>query len=142
MKENDTPHSDEKSNSREEKKKKPFSSGIFTQIGKKTRLKRNQMQWSQEQLAKRTGLSVRFLIKLEAGKTNISLTTLMNLCEALNLKLEDILDLDIQKNREDLMKEITNLLNDLSTDELDGVRNLILLIFKSNVHQCERGKKK
>lgn len=117
-------------------------SEIYKQIGLMTRLKRTELQLSQEQLAKRAGISSRFLVDLEAGKTNISLASLIAVCEALNLPVKEVLNQKIRQNRKYLLEDITHLLDGLSTEELDGVRDLILRIFRSSVPQCGLGRKK
>ncbi|MBQ7606952.1 MAG: helix-turn-helix domain-containing protein [Desulfovibrionaceae bacterium] len=112
---------------------------VFKRIGVRIRNRRNELELSQDELARRTGLSVRFLVSLEGGKTNISLTTLISLCEALNLSIFEILTKE--KDRAEVIKDITHALNSLTTDDLDGVRNLILHIYKSRYHQQRNSKK-
>lgn len=54
-------------------------------IGKKIKLARTKTQYTQEVLAEKTQLSTRYISQLERGIAFGSATTIVNLCNALNI---------------------------------------------------------
>ena len=64
--------------------------GILNQIG--TRLRKRRLEWglTQAELARRAGVSPRFLLQLEKGEGNISVSRLADVCSALELSLSSL----------------------------------------------------
>ena len=64
--------------------------GILNQIG--TRLRKRRLEWglTQAGLARRAGVSPRFLLQLEKGEGNISVSRLADVCSALELSLSSL----------------------------------------------------
>lgn len=60
---------------------------ILKELGKRIRAARKEQGLTRAQLAKSSGLSARFLAEVEAGRGNLALTRLANLCEALHVPL-------------------------------------------------------
>lgn len=54
-------------------------------LGKRLAFLRKERGFSRAEVAKKAGLSLRFLADVEAGKGNISIVRLIDLCEALNI---------------------------------------------------------
>ena len=54
-------------------------------IGKKIKLARTKTKYTQEALAEKTALSPRYISQLERGISFGSATTIVNLCNALNI---------------------------------------------------------
>ena len=57
------------------------------QVGSRIAALRHERGWSRQQLAKRAGISSRFLADVEAGNGNIALSRLVDLCQALETPL-------------------------------------------------------
>jgi XRE family aerobic/anaerobic benzoate catabolism transcriptional regulator len=57
-------------------------------LGERLRARRQERELTQAELARRAGVSPRFLVQLEAGEGNISVARLADVCEVLALPLE------------------------------------------------------
>jgi XRE family aerobic/anaerobic benzoate catabolism transcriptional regulator len=66
-------------------------STLTESLGSRVRARRTELSWSQRQLAERSGLSQRFLVQLERGDANPSITRLADLAGALDCTLTDLL---------------------------------------------------
>lgn len=60
---------------------------ILKELGGGVQAIRREQGWTRAQLAKRSGLSARFLAEVEAGRGNLALTRLTDLCNALHVPL-------------------------------------------------------
>jgi len=68
-------------------------------LGDNIRIERLRKKWSQEYLADIAGLSQsQHVTRIESGKVDIQATTLFAILRALNCKLEDLIDLNEEKN--------------------------------------------
>ena len=63
---------------------------LLSQIGSRLRARRQAWELTQAELARRAGVSPRFLVQLEKGDGNISVGRLADVCEALELPLADL----------------------------------------------------
>lgn len=61
-------------------------------FGENVRLARHQRGWTQEDLAGETGLAVVQVSRIERGKREIRLTTLLRLLDGLDVQPETLLD--------------------------------------------------
>jgi XRE family transcriptional regulator, aerobic/anaerobic benzoate catabolism transcriptional regulator len=61
---------------------------LLQELGERLRARRQERGLTQAELAERTGLSPRFLVQLEKGDGNISISRLSEVCEALALPLD------------------------------------------------------
>jgi XRE family aerobic/anaerobic benzoate catabolism transcriptional regulator len=69
---------------------RPRMTDILERLGRKVRAERARRNWTLRQLAERSGVSVRFLVQLEAGSANISVKRLDNLARAFRLSPGDL----------------------------------------------------
>src|SRR4051812_21053899 len=60
---------------------------LLSQIGRRVKDRRTSMGWTLKDIARRSGVSMRFLSDLEAGKGNISVVRLANVARALDADL-------------------------------------------------------
>jgi XRE family aerobic/anaerobic benzoate catabolism transcriptional regulator len=63
---------------------------ILAALAERVRRLRGERGWTRAQLARRSGLSVRFLARIEAGDGNVSLLRLAHLAEALDTPLDQL----------------------------------------------------
>ncbi len=63
---------------------------LLNQVGKRLRAKRTAWGITQAELARRAGVSPRFLVQLEKGEGNISVSRLADVCEALDLPMANL----------------------------------------------------
>jgi len=64
---------------------------VLTIVGDRVKEARRQRHWTLRELAERSGVSVRFLVQLEAGQGNISVKRLADLARAFKLPPADLL---------------------------------------------------
>ena len=64
---------------------------LLAAIGQRLRDQRSSRGLTQASLAQQAGVSPRFLVQLEAGQGNISISRLADICAALDLSLSDLL---------------------------------------------------
>jgi len=69
------------------------------QLGARLKQLRRARRFTQEQLAERAGLSYKFIGEVERGRGNPTLTTLLNLSDALGVGLGDLLGLEAGRPR-------------------------------------------
>ena len=67
---------------------------ILELVGRRVRSARVQRHWTIRELAERSGVSVRFLVQLEAGHGNISVKRLADLARAFEVPTADLLNDD------------------------------------------------
>ncbi len=65
-------------------------SDLLSQVGARLRAKRQEWAFTQAELARRAGVSPRFLVQLEKGQGNISVGRLAEVCAALDLPLAEL----------------------------------------------------
>ncbi len=64
---------------------------ILEELGRRVRSARTDRGWTIRELAEHSGVSLRFLVQLEAGEANISVKRLAELADALKLTAADLL---------------------------------------------------
>src|SRR6266545_7788386 len=64
---------------------------ILELVGRQVRAARIARHWTLRDLAERSGVSVRFLVQLEAGRGNISVKRLADLADAFGITASDLL---------------------------------------------------
>jgi len=67
---------------------------LLSQIGRRVKDRRTSMGWTLKDIAKRSGVSTRFLSDVEAGKGNISVVRLANVARALDVELTSLMPSD------------------------------------------------
>src|SRR6185503_17168310 len=67
---------------------------ILELVGQHVRAARAARHWTIRELAERSGVSVRFLVQLEAGRGNISVKRLADLARAFKIPTADLLNDD------------------------------------------------
>ena len=67
---------------------------VLIHIGKNIRDLREKKNISQQDLAAICNFEKSNMSRIEAGRTNLTIGTLLKICEALNVKLSDIVDVE------------------------------------------------
>src|SRR5262245_47631709 len=96
---------------------------IYKQIGERLRRLRKREDLTQAQLAERAGITTDYLGRIERGRGAVTLATLVQIAEALNVQLRQIVDLDELSSapREQVLKSIQTILRKKDTAELRRV---------------------
>jgi XRE family aerobic/anaerobic benzoate catabolism transcriptional regulator len=68
-----------------------MATDVLELVGQRVRQARVERHWTIRELAERSGVSVRFLVQLEAGHGNISVKRLADLAQAFKLSAADLL---------------------------------------------------
>lgn len=67
---------------------------LLAKFGDNLRAERNRQNLSQEKLAEKAGILMSQISRIEGGKTDLRLSTLVPILKALNLKFEKLFDFD------------------------------------------------
>lgn len=67
---------------------------VLINFGNNLRAERNRQNLSQEKLAEKAGIAMSQVSRIEGGKIDLRLTTLIPILKALNLKFEKIYDIN------------------------------------------------
>lgn len=117
---------------------------LNVQIGARVRKARERLRLSREQLAEALGISVLFLSYIECGQKGMSLTTLKNICETLQVSADQLLlgrknDSTDRTEAQLLLENIEPEYQDLALDSLQQlVRTIAAVREKSaQAHNCK-----
>jgi transcriptional regulator with XRE-family HTH domain len=69
----------------------PVEAKRMSQLGERIRARRQALQWTQDELARRAGLSKGFLSDVENAKRNISAENLLDLARVLGVSLDHLM---------------------------------------------------
>lgn len=100
------------------------ASQIRGALAQRVSLRRRSLGLSIKDCSARAGLSQRYWIQVEAGEANVSLTKLIGLCEALEVRLSELLS-DGERGQIDL------LLSQLTADQLTEAYDLLRARFST-----------
>jgi len=103
---------------------------IRKQIGRRIKALRENKGWRQEDVQDKTGFSSRYLGRIERGSVNLTLDTLLRLCEIFELELNELFRfVDSQKEtslqREQLIVKVNAALR---SDDPERLRKLKVFI--------------
>ena len=97
---------------------------IQDQLARRVSQRRHALGLSIKECAQRADFSPRYWIQVEAGEANVSLVKLTRLCEALNLRIAELLS-------EGSRGQIDHLLSDLTPDQLTEAYELLSARFST-----------
>ena len=84
----------------------------FAFIGQRIKEVRNEKHLTQEYLANVTGVNVSHISNIETNKVKISLTLLINICNALNVTMDYMLENEYHTPTSTTEKELFNTIKD------------------------------
>ena len=87
-------------------------------FGKRIKELRKQKNLTQEQLSEMLGVFQKQIGNIETGKTFTTMVNLEKLAFVLGVNVQDLFDYNHQKSREELINEITCIINEISDDKL------------------------
>ena len=99
-------------------------------LGQKIREARGLKKMTREQLAENIQVSPRFLADVEAGKTGVSLSTLKNICNTLDVSSDNLLGITIPNKKEMYINLIENKIKNMDEETLIYIDNIIENIAK------------
>lgn len=85
----------------------------FALIGQRIKAVRNEKHLTQEYLANIAGVNVSHISNIETNKVRISLTLLVNICNAMNVTLDYLLQNEYNNPTSATAKELLNIIQDM-----------------------------
>lgn len=102
----------------------------YLSIGKRIKEKRMACKMTQEQLGEATNLSIAHISHIENGHTKLSVESLINISNALNVNVDELLQDNMQYNKLFYYNDIANIVSDCTPEEIRDLSH-ILKYFKS-----------
>jgi len=96
----------------------------YKAIGKRIKIARINADLTQEALAGRIDLSPSHMSNIETGTTKVSLTTIVNLANALGVTVDDLLCDNIVHARAQMDRDVQQVLDDCDDYEIRVVKDL------------------
>lgn len=103
----------------------------YVSIGKQIHKYRIRAGITQEQLAEIIDVSDPHISRIETGKTKPSLQTLVDLCNALDITIDDLMQDSLSAVRQKIEGRLGDLLADCSPKELDMLADIAETILKT-----------
>ena len=103
----------------------------YKAIGQRIKDTRARIGISQERLAELAGLSMTHMSHIETGNTKVSLPALVQIANALNVSLDEIVCDSIQKAKTVFENEIARTVQDCSEQEIRIVADMITALKNS-----------
>ena len=97
----------------------------YVSIGKRIKKYRIELGLKQSQLAEKSGVEPSNISHIERAATKVSLPTLVNIANALEVSLDEIVYDGLIKNEHISIKEINELLVDCEREELTALIQII-----------------
>lgn len=97
----------------------------YVSIGRRIKKYRIDLGLKQSQLAERSGVEPSNISHIERAATKVSLPTLVNIANALEVSLDEIVYDSLIKNEHISIKEINELLEDCEHEELTALIQII-----------------
>lgn len=100
----------------------------YKAIGKRVKIARIKADLTQEKLAEQIELSPTHLSNIETGTTKVSLTTIVNIANALSVSVDDLLCDSVIKSKIQFEKDIEAILDDCDDYEIRIIKDMLAAI--------------
>lgn len=100
----------------------------YKAIGKRIKIARIQIDLTQEKLAEYVNLSPSHMSNIETGTTKVSLTTIVNIANALSVSVDDLLCDNVIHTKPQFENDIKFLLDSCDDFEIRIVKDLLTTI--------------
>lgn len=97
----------------------------YQAIGKRIRIYRRSAGVTQELLAEKINVSPPYISRIETGSASPSLQTLVDICNALDVTIDDLMHDSLSAAREQISGRLNKLLTDCSAAEITMVENVV-----------------
>jgi transcriptional regulator with XRE-family HTH domain len=105
-------------------------------LGSNIKKHRKQIGFTQEQLAAQTELSIQYIGNIERGKTTASITTLVKICNVLEVSPNQLLINATDLNQSALLDEVNTILSGKSSSFVKHI--LAYIEFLENVPEANK----
>lgn len=103
----------------------------YISIGKRIKLQRNIAELTQADLAEKANITTAFVGQIERGETKLSLETLVNIANVLNISIDYILRDNVKTNTDAAAKELLRLIKNRPTKDIVALVDLAKVLFES-----------
>ena len=93
----------------------------FKKIGQKIKETRVNRNLTQENIADKIGINTSHISNIETNKTKVSLTTLIHICNSLDVSVDYILESDLTNSSCAIEREILNEIQKLNTEKKEQI---------------------
>lgn len=107
----------------------------YISIGKQIKKRRNQLKLTQEVLAEKVYISIPHLSRIENGSSKPSLQTLVDLCNALDTTIDNLMQDSVPAAKRNIEGRMGELLEDCSLQELELLTEVAEVILKRTREQ-------
>ena len=97
----------------------------YTAIGNRIREIRRQKNWTQAKLAEKSGVEPSNISHIERAATKVSLPTLINIANALDVTLDELVSGSLIKSAHISVRMIDEMLSDCSSQEIESIAKII-----------------
>ena len=111
---------------------KEIKSQKAQEIGKQILQARNRLGMSREKLAEKSNISTNYVYEIEFGKKVPNVIIFSDICEALGVSSEEILNPSLESQLEDFIKDISNDFLKLSQKDKELIKNNIHFLANEN----------
>lgn len=94
-------------------------------LGLRIKELRNKKNFTQEELSESSGINSKHLSEVERGIINISIQNLDRIAESLDVSLVTLLDIDHQKSKEELCREIVTILEESDYEQVQVIHRVV-----------------
>ncbi|MBQ9937097.1 MAG: helix-turn-helix transcriptional regulator [Oscillospiraceae bacterium] len=97
----------------------------YVSIGKSIKNFRTKKSWTQATLAEKSGVEPSNISHIERGATKVSLPTLVNIVNALEVSLDQIVYDSLIKNEHVLINTLNELVSDCTPAEISAITEIV-----------------
>ena len=103
----------------------------YKDIGNRIRIKRKELNISQEQLAEAADISITHMSHIETGNTKLSLPVLIKIANALHISTDELLCDNVISSKQIYIGEIADILEECDTNQTRIITDLIKAVKQS-----------
>ena len=103
----------------------------FDFIGQRIREVRNDKHLTQEYLANATGVNVSHISNIETNKVKVSLTLLVQICNALDVTMDYLLENEYHRPTSIIEKELLNTIKDMKKEKQETLLRIAKVLWLS-----------
>lgn len=97
----------------------------YKEIGKRVKIARLNCEYTQEKISELTGLSLSHISNIETGNTKVSLPSLVKICNALNVSVDEVLMDNVITYRYHFANEVIRLCDECNDIQKKLIKGLI-----------------
>ena len=114
----------------------------YKAIGLRIKTARTRKGLTQGNIAQFTGLSTPHISNIETGNTKLGLPTIIHLANVLDVSVDELLCDNIHRSEQIYCRELSELLQDCSVDELHIISELAKVIKKAGINSAKKARKR